>query len=382
MSITCGIDWSERHHDVALTDSDGHTVTKQRITTTLSGFTELLTLLAEHTHDPASVPVAIETDKNLIVAALQAAGFTVYAINPRAVARYRERHGQAGNKSDPGDAVVLANVLRTDRHRHRALPQISELGLAIKALARQHQEAIWARQLTVNRLRSVLGEFYPTAVTAFPVLTHKAALEILQAVPTPSHAKKLTHSRVVALLRRSRRGNRPGLAAAIINQLQQPGLQQLPRVEAALGHAVVGLVRVIATMQTTIDQLEAAMTAEFDQHQAASLLRSAPGLRPILAARVLAEIGDDPARFATADGLRAFAGTAPITKASGRSKVVKARQVRNKRLADAVHWWASRQLPTHLVHVLITTGAKPRVTATTLPYATSGTSCSVGCGGA
>jgi transposase len=110
--------------------------------------------------------------------------------------------------------------------------------------------------------------------------------------------------------------------------------------EAALGHAVVGLVRIIATMQTTIDQLETAMTAEFDQHQAASLLRSAPGLGPILAARVLAEIGDDPARFATADGLRAFAGTAPITKASGRSKVVKARQVRNKRLADAVHWWA------------------------------------------
>jgi transposase len=180
MSITCGIDWSERHHDVALADSDGHTVAKQRINTTLSGFTELLTLLAEHADDPASVPVAIETDKNLLVAALQAAGFAVYAINPRAVARYRERHGQAGSKSDPGDAVVLANVLRTDRHRHRALPRISELGLAIKALARQHQEAIWARQLTVNRLRPVLGEFYPTAVTAFPVLTHKAALEILQ----------------------------------------------------------------------------------------------------------------------------------------------------------------------------------------------------------
>jgi transposase len=128
MSITCGIDWSERHHDVALADSDGHTVAKQRITTTLSGFTELLTLLAEHTDNPASVPVAIETDKNLIVAALQAAGFTVYAINPRAVARYRERHGQAGNKSDPGDAVVLANVLRTDRHRIERCPKSVSLG--------------------------------------------------------------------------------------------------------------------------------------------------------------------------------------------------------------------------------------------------------------
>jgi transposase InsO family protein len=108
--------------------------------------------------------VAIKTDKNLLVAALQAAGFTVYAINPRAVVRYRERSAQAGGKSDPGDAQVLANVLRTDRHVNRALREISEVGLAVKALARQHQEAIWARQLTVNRLRSVLCEFYANAM--------------------------------------------------------------------------------------------------------------------------------------------------------------------------------------------------------------------------
>jgi len=122
------------------------------------------------------VAVAIETDKNLIVAALQAAGLSVYAINPRAVARYRERSAQAGGKSDPGDAIVLANILRTDRKVHRALPRISAGGLAVKALARQHQEAIWARQLTVNRLRSALLEFYPNALKAFPVLTRKAAL--------------------------------------------------------------------------------------------------------------------------------------------------------------------------------------------------------------
>jgi len=167
LSITCGIDWAEAHHDVALVDADGRTVAKLRIGTGLPGFTSLMALIAEHTDEPKGVAVAIETDKNLVVAALQAAGLTVYAINPRAVARYRERSSQAGGKSDPGDAIVLANILRTDLHVHRSLPRISESGLAVKALARQHQEAIWARQLTVNRLRSVLLEFYPNAHKAF-----------------------------------------------------------------------------------------------------------------------------------------------------------------------------------------------------------------------
>jgi hypothetical protein len=119
--------------------------------------------LAEHVEDPTAVPLAIETDKNLIVVALQAAGLTIYPINPRAVARYRERHGQSGKKSDPGDAAVLADILRTDRHQHRRLPTISGEALAVKALARQHQEAIWALHQTISRLRLVLLEFYPHA---------------------------------------------------------------------------------------------------------------------------------------------------------------------------------------------------------------------------
>jgi hypothetical protein len=155
----------ERHHDVALVDDTGQTVAKKRIDTGLNGFTELLALIAEHGGEPDTVPVAVETDKNLIVRALLAAGFTVYPINPRAAARYRERHGQAGEKSDPGDAIVLAHILRTDCHQHRPMPNTSATALAVKALARQHQEAIWARQHTVNRLRSVLLEYYPTPST-------------------------------------------------------------------------------------------------------------------------------------------------------------------------------------------------------------------------
>jgi transposase len=340
MSITCGIDWAERHHDVALVDDTGTTVAKKRIDTGLNGFTELLALIAEHGGEPDTVPVAIETDKNLIVVGLAAAGFTVYPINPRAVARYRERHGQAGGKSDPGDAIVLAHILRTDRHQHRPMAVSSETALAVKALARQHQEAIWARQHTVNRLRSVLLEYYPNAVQAFPNLTHRAALTILAAVPSPARAVQLTTKKTVTLLRRCGRGDRPGLAEQIRRDLTAAGLRQPPAVERALAAVAVGLVSVITAMETVIAELEGAMTTEFNRHPQTDLLRGVPGLGPILAARVLAEIGDDPSRFATADGLRAFAGTAPITRASGRTKIVNARRVRNRRLADACHWWA------------------------------------------
>jgi transposase len=310
------------------------------IETGAKGFSDLQTLLAEHSASPISVPVAIETDKNLIVVALLAAGHQVYAINPRAVARYRERRHQAGGKSDPGDAAVLANILRTDRHEHRAMPQITEAALAVRALARQHQEAIWARQLTVNRLRSVFLEFYPNALAAFPILTHKAALEILAATPTPGSALKLNRKRVVMLLQRSGRGDRPGLADTILAKLRQPALRQPPAVEEALGRAVSGLVSVIKSMEASIADLERAMTTAFEAHPAARVLTAVPGLATILGARVLSEIGDDRFRFATADGLRAFAGTAPITRASGRSKSVRTRHIKNRRLADACHWWA------------------------------------------
>jgi transposase len=345
--VTCGIDWAEAHHDVAVLDEAGGVLARARIDTGVAGFTALMELLAEHTADQeelSAVPVAIETDKNLLVVALQAAGLTVYAINPRAVARYRERHGQAGKKSDPGDAYVLADVLRTDRHQHRPLSINSDRAAAVKALARQHKEAIWAVNQTVSRLRSVLLEFYPQAVRAFPNLKHKAARAILGAAPAPGAGLRLTDRRIQALLRRAGRRNDPALVAQILTDLTTPALRQAAPVEAALGATVHGLIGVVTAMQTAVDELEAALAAEFDQHPLAPVLRSAPGLGPVLAARLLGEVGDDPGRFTTAGGLRAFAGTAPVTRASGRSRHVKARKVRNKRLADTCHWWAFAML--------------------------------------
>jgi len=344
MQLTCGVDWAEAHHDVALVDVDGAVVARSRIDTGASGFNELLALIAEHGGSAEHTAIALETDKNLLVVALAEAGFTVYPINPRAVARYRERYGQGGGKSDPGDAAVLAHILRTDRYLHRPLPAVSEQARAIKALARQHQEAVWALQQTVNRLRSVLLEFYPQALQAFPNLKHCAAATVLAAVPTPAAGQKLTRSRLVALLRRAGRGNHPALVEQILADLRTPALRQSARIEDAYGNTVGGLIGIVVAQQQAVDQLQTALGHEFDTHPQAAILRSVPGLGAILAARVLGEIGDDPTRFTDPNGLRAFSGTAPVTIASGRSRYVKARKVRNKRLADACHWWAFAML--------------------------------------
>lgn len=340
MGLTVGIDWAEIHHDVAIMNTDGAVIARARIDTGATGFIELLNLIASHGGTAEDTPVAIETDKNLLVVALADAGFIVYPINPRAVARYRERHGQAGGKSDPGDAAILANILRTDRDAHRTLPATTEHARAIKALARQHQEALWALHQTLSRLRSVFLEFYPAALQAFPNQKHKAVVVVLGAVPTPTAGRALTKRRLVALLHRAGRRNDEKLVDQILADLHAPALTQPREVEDALGHAVTGLLGIVAAMHTAVDALEKELGEVFDTHPMAPLLRSVPGLGTVLSGRILAEIGDDAERFTTPAGLRAFAGTAPITRASGRSHYVKARKVRNKRLGDACHWWA------------------------------------------
>src|SRR6476661_2288974 len=256
MKLTCGVDWAEAHHDIALVDDDGALVARARIDTGATGFNAMLALIAEHGGSVEDTPIAIETDKNLLVVAAAEAGFTVYPVNPRAVARYRERHGQAGRKSDPGDAAVLAHILRADRHMHRPLPALSEHARAIKALARQHQEAIWALHQTISRLRSVLLKFYPQALQAFPNLQHKAALTVLAAAPSPKDAQRLTRPRLVSLLKKCGRRNDAALVEQILSDLTAPALRQPAQIEAALATTVAGLVSIVVSMQNAVEQLE------------------------------------------------------------------------------------------------------------------------------
>ena len=211
MKLFCGIDWAESHHDVAIVDENGQMVAKKRITDDPAGFSELIEMLTaagDQAQDP--VPVAIETPRGLLVASLRATGRPVYAINPLAVARYRERHSVARAKSDHADAMTLANILRVDAHLHRRLPADTELCQAIAVLARAHQDAIWRRTRAHNELRSMLREYYPTFLAAFTSrfalgIASPEARAVLAIAPTPAAAVTLSVSRIAAALRRAGR---------------------------------------------------------------------------------------------------------------------------------------------------------------------------------
>lgn len=339
--IFVGIDWAEAHHDVCLVDEVGQVLAKRRVAEGLEGVGKLHALIAEHAEEPASVIVGIETDRGLLVGSLVAAGYQVFAINPKAASRYRDRHAASGAKSDPGDARVLADLVRTDRHQHRPVAGDSELAEGVKVLARAHQSLIWTRQRQVNQLRNTLREFYPGALAAFDDLDSGDAVAVLELAPTPSRGRRLSQAKIAAALRRGgRKRNLEAKAVQIQNELRLPQLEAPALVAQAYGHTVAASLAVIKQLNLQIAVLDQALAASFEMHPDAEIYLSLPGLGRVLGARALAEFGDDRTRFAHPKARKNYAGTAPITKASGTRKVVLARVARNRRLADACYQWA------------------------------------------
>jgi transposase len=340
--VFVGLDWAETHHDVAVMAEDGRVLAARRVPEGLAGLGLVHELLAGQVEDPAEVVVGTETDRGLFIGALVAAGYQVYAVNPLAVSRYRDRHQPSGAKSDAGDAKVLADLVRTDRHNHRPIAGDSTLAEAVKVLARTHQSLVWTRQRQLNQLRSLLREFYPGALAAVGGdLGGRDALAILAVAPTPTLGRQLSQAKLAATLRRAgrQRGaeDRAAELQAILRarQLQAPGV-----VAEASGVAVTALVGVITALNRQLEQLTSQLQRHFDQHPDAEIVRSLPGLGVILGARVVGEFGDDPTRYHHPKARKAYAGTAPVTRASGKRQLVVARLARNRRLADACYLWA------------------------------------------
>jgi hypothetical protein len=335
-----GDDWSEEHHDVELQDPAGRRLGRARLPEGVVGITRLHELIAAQLGDddgPEQVVVGIETDRGPWVQALLAAGYRVFPVNPRQVARYRERHGTSGAKSDAGDAHTLADMVRTDRHQLRAAAGDSDRAEAVKVLARAHQTLIWDRHRHMLRLRAALQEFFPAAVAAFPDLTAADALELLAAAPDPDSAARLSHGQIVAALKRASRRGVQAKAGQIQRVLRAEQLTQPKTVVAAYAATVGAVVAVIGTLNGQIQTLGEQVEATFGKHPDAEIYRSQPGLGGVLGARVLGEFGDDPSRYRDARARKNYAGSSPVTKKSGKKKIVLARFVRNQRLADPLH---------------------------------------------
>jgi transposase len=337
-----GDDWAEAHHDVEILDADGRRLARRRLPEGVEGLATLHGLVADHLAEDAEadqVVIGIETDRGPWVGALIAAGYTLYAVNPLQAARYRERHGTSGAKSDPGDTHVLAELVRLDRAHHRPVAGDSAVAEHVKVLTRTHQSMIWSRQRQANALRSMLREFYPAALAAFgEELAGRDSLAILAIAPSPEAGRRLSQAKIAATLRRAgRQRNAEAAADRIQTALRAPQLEAHPGVVGAYTAAVRSLVAVIAELVTQTEVLQAEVEAGFGRHPDAEIYLSQPGLGPVLSARVLAEFGDDPHRYADPKAGKNYSGMAPITRASGTRRVVLARYARNRRLADALY---------------------------------------------
>jgi Transposase/Transposase IS116/IS110/IS902 family len=334
-----GDDWAEDHHDVELMDAAGRVLARRRLAEGVAGMARLHELIGQHLgagDDDAGVVIGTGTDRGLWVTALAAAGYTGYGVNPLQASRYRERLGVSGAESGTGDSRMLGDMVRTDSRQLRAIAGDSAEAGAVKVVARARKTMIWERTRQVQRLRHQLRDYFPAALAAFEDLDAPGALELLAKAPDPARAAKLTRAQVSAALKRAGRRDIPARATAILAALRSAQLGQPPAITAACAAAARSLIAVIITLNEQVKALQSEVEAVFGRHPDAEIYLSQPGLGSVPGARVLGELGDDPHRCASGKARKNYAGTSPITRASGKKKTVTARFIGNNRLTDAL----------------------------------------------
>ena len=347
MRLFAGDDWAEDHHDIEVMDAAGKVLAKRRLPEGAAGMSQLHELIGRflpEDADEVEVVIGIGTDRGPWVAALVAAGYTVFPVNPLQASRYRERHGVSGAKSDQGDSHMLADMVRTDSHQLRPAAGDSPEAAGVKVVARTHKTLIWDRTRQVQRLRHQLREYFPAAIEAFEDLDAPDVLELLGKAPDPARAARLTRAQISAALKRARRRNIADKTDAILAALRGEHLTQPAALTVAYAATVRSLVAVITTLNEQAKLLEEQVKEHFGRHPDAEIYQSQPGIGAILGARVLGEFGDDPRRYVSAKSRKNYGGTSPITRASGKKKVVAARFIRNDRLIDALMSWAFASL--------------------------------------
>jgi transposase len=330
-----GLDWASTTHAVCVIDEQGRIQWQGAVPHSAAGLAELVDRL-RRVGPPEALRIAIERPSGIVIDTLVDAGFPVVPIHPNVVKASRPRYSSAGRKDDAGDAFLLADLLRLDGPRFRALAPLSDETRALRALVRGRDDLVAQRVALANQLRALLERFWPGAAAIFADVDSPIALAFLARYPTPARAERLGEHRLAQFLRRrAYSGRRP--AAELLARLRGAPLSRTGHAETeASGHLVQALVALLAPLVAQIQQLSAAVAATVAQHADGPLVQSFPRSGAVNAAQILAELGDDRARFPTADQLAAEAGAAPVTRASGKHRAVVFRWACNKRLRQAV----------------------------------------------
>ena len=343
-----GIDWGSDKHRVCLTGRDGQIMAERWIEHSGDSLAELAAWLRQHTSDsPSLLAAAIEIPRGAIVETLLEHGFTVFSINPKQLDRFRDRYSPAGAKDDRRDAFVLADALRTDMHCFRAVKLDEPAMIRLRELSRLDDELAQEQNRAVNRLREQFHRFFPQLLQLCESADESWLWALFELAPSPLGAARLTEAKVARLLQQHR--IRRLTAAQVRAVLKTKPLTLAPgAAEAASEHALLLLPRLRLIHQqradlgrrinAVLDEL-ATPAQDKNEHRDAAILLSLPGLGRKIAATMLSE-----ASQAIADrdyhALRCYSGAAPITRQSGKKKIVLMRRGINQRLRNALYHWA------------------------------------------
>lgn len=335
MRMFLGLDWASLEHAVCVVDESGAVRAQLTAEHSAAGLAELLAQLRRF-GEPATLPIAIERPTGLLVDTLVDAGFPVYPVHPNVVKASRARYRAAGSKSDPHDAYVLADVLRTDGHRLRPLRPQRDTTRALRALVRGRDDLVATRVALANQLRALLESFWPGAAAIFADVASPIALAFLARYPTPQSAARLGPRRLAAFLAQYAYCGRRTPDELLARLHDAPAGRAAAAEAAAKGEIVRALVATLTPLVAELQRLTAAVEHAVATHPDGPLVMAFPRAGRVNAAQILAEVGDDRARFTSDDHLAAEAGVAPVTYRSGKHHGVGFRWACNKRLRRAV----------------------------------------------
>jgi transposase len=339
MEVYVGVDWGGLSHAVCVVDAKGRVLDRFQASHDREGLQALALRLMKH-GEPGDIPIAIERPSGLLVDALVEAGFVLMPIHPNAVKACRPRYRAVSAKSDPGDAYILADILRTDGHRLTQLRPQSDAIKALRGLVRGRDDLVSSRVALANQLTALLDDFWPGAALIFADVATPIALAFIERYPTPESAARLGPKRLAGFLaQHSYCGRRS--AEALLERLHAAPAGRAGETESdAKGELVRALARTLQSLVGEIARITHRIEHMIAELPDGRIIMSFPRTGRVCAAQILAELGDVRERFQTPDQLFAEAGVAPVTYASGKSRGVGWRWACNKRLRAAITCFA------------------------------------------
>jgi transposase len=344
MSLYIGIDWSEQKHDIAYVNEHGGIIHRQTIPHSEQGFYQFHQTCQTLNGGPDGCIVGLETAHSLLVDYLWAHDYqALYVLPPNVVNKSRDRHRQSVAKNDALDAYVIADILRTDRHRLRLWHPGSALLQELRIAVRFHNQLTEQVTQQANRLRTVLLRYYPAAYHFLPSWPTRVACRFVLQYPAPADARSLSGNAFWTFLRQAKHP-RHAQWMTYFQRLQADYPVAAPAVAQAYQQEAIWLAHtVLDCLQAKTDNL-ARLTHLFDLHPDADIFRSLPGAGPFLAPALLVKFGEDRTRFPTATAVRTLAGTCPVTKQSGKHRSVHCRRACDREFRHIAQTFAHASL--------------------------------------